>query len=344
MNLSVDSSTLSRGYDIVICRGAINDISKYISDDRRTMIITDSGVPKAYLNALIGQLSHATSYVFPMGEKSKNAENYISILKALAKNGFTRGDRIIALGGGVVGDLSGFVAATYMRGIQFINIPTTLLSMVDSSIGGKTAIDLDGIKNIVGSFYPPHLVIIDTDTLKTLDDRQFKAGYAEAVKMAACQNKDLFERLEQINGDDIRESIDMIVEGSLKIKRDVVQKDPTEKGLRRVLNFGHTVGHAIESVYKGELLHGECVAIGMLAMCDGEARDRIFALLSSMGLKTSINVSKEELAKYILLDKKNDAGIINTVWVDKIGSFVFKKESVDDILSHTSFTLQKEST
>lgn len=272
MIIHVDSKTTDCGYDICISRGAIDNISQYIKSDRKTLIVTDSGVPKKYLEKLLSGIDKATFLTIPQGETSKSPENYFLILKTLKDASFTRSDRIIALGGGVVGDLSGFAAATYMRGIQFINIPTTLLSMVDSSIGGKTAIDLDGVKNIVGAFYQPHAVIIDTNTLDTLDDRQLMAGYAEAIKMAACRDGELFSAIEHIGQDDIRSNIDMIVEGSLKIKSAVVKDDPTEKGLRRVLNFGHTVGHAIESVYHGELLHGECVALGMLAMCSGEAK------------------------------------------------------------------------
>ena len=181
-------------------------------------------------------------------------------------------DAIIALGGGVVGDLSGFIASTYMRGIKFYNIPTTILSQVDYSIGGKTAIDFDHIKNIIGTFYQPHMVLIDPNTLNTLSPRQFNAGLVEAIKMACCFSKDLFNLIKTCS---LEEHIEEIIYKSLEIKKYVVTKDVLESSLRKVLNFGHTIGHGIESYYEGKLLHGECVSLGMLYFSSDSVKEEL---------------------------------------------------------------------
>ena len=195
--------------------------------------------------------------------------------------GFTRRDCVIAVGGGVVGDLSGFAASIYMRGIDFYNIPTTLLSQVDSSVGGKTAIDFEGVKNIVGAFYPPKAVLIDENVLSTLPLRQLNNGLAEALKMSMTSDRELFDIFE--NGNPY-ENIGTVIEKSLLIKTDVVNKDEKEQGLRRVLNFGHTIGHGIEAEQAGRLYHGECVAIGMIPMCSTETAERLKRILAKLGL------------------------------------------------------------
>ena len=228
-----------------------------------------------------------------------------------------------------MGDLAGFAAAVYMRGIDFYNIPTTLLSQVDSSIGGKVAVDMNGVKNVIGAFYQPRKVLIDPDTLRTLDRRQIAAGLAEAIKMAATSDSALFERIEQ--SENLEKDMDAIIEGSLRIKREVVQQDPTEKGLRRVLNFGHTVGHAIESAMDGQWLHGECVAAGMLPMSSPEARRRIAQVLEKYGLPTHTERTADELISYIKHDKKAADDGVKTVCVDEIGSFTFQQMSLAEI-------------
>ena len=237
--------------------------------------------------------------------------------------------RVIAVGGGVMGDLAGFAAAVYMRGIDFYNIPTTLLSQVDSSIGGKVAVDMDGVKNVIGVFYQPQKVLIDPDTLNTLDRRQLSAGLAESIKMAATSDRTLFEKIEQ--SEKLEDILDEVIEGSLRIKRDVVQQDPTEKGLRRVLNFGHTVGHAIESAMDGQWLHGECVAAGMLPMCSPKARQRIARVLEKYELPTHTDRTADELLSYIQHDKKAADGGVKAVCVDEIGSFVFRQMNLAEI-------------
>lgn len=319
-----------QSYDIVLKRGALSEASTYLNLNRKALIVTDSGVPTKYLDTLKSQVKDYIVYTIPQGEQSKCFDSYKSILEVMVNAKFTRTDCVIALGGGVVGDLSGFVASTYMRGIDFYNIPTTLLSQLDSSIGGKVAIDFGGVKNIVGAFYQPKKVIIDSNTLETLDKRQLYAGLCEAIKMSATCDKELFKLIE--NSTSLENDIDTIIEKSLLIKRDVVQKDPKEKGLRRVLNFGHTVGHAIESKY--QLLHGECVGIGMLPMSAPAVRNRIKSLLEKYEIPSLDRVDANELVEYIRVDKKAKGSKIAIVYVNEIGSFEIKEIDISDIYNY----------
>ncbi|MBQ9745150.1 MAG: 3-dehydroquinate synthase [Clostridia bacterium] len=310
-------------YDIVLLRGALNNLNKYLNLNRRVLIVTDSGVPTEYAQTVLAQCKEGYTVSIEQGEASKSFDNYRALLSVLVKKGFTRTDCVVAVGGGVCGDLAGFVAAGFMRGIDFYNIPTTFLSQVDSSIGGKVAIDFMGVKNIVGAFYQPKCVVIDSNVLRTLDKRQLSSGIAESIKMAATFDKDLFELLE--NTDDFEGDADKIIESSLKIKRDVVEKDPKEKGLRRVLNFGHTIGHAIESSSLGSLLHGECVGLGMIPMSSPEVAKRIVRVLEKYNLPVSVEADSSDLISYILHDKKMDGDEINVVLCEEIGSFEIKK-------------------
>lgn len=311
-------------YDIVLKRGALKEIGEYLDLNRKVLVVTDSGVPREYAEYVAAASKESVIVTFKEGEASKQIETLQTVLTALVENNFTRTDCIVAVGGGVVGDLSGFAASMYMRGIDFYNIPTTVLSQVDSSIGGKTAVDFMGVKNIIGAFYPPMKVVIDLETLKTLPQRQISNGLAEAVKMAATSDETLFSLFE--NSENIMDDIDEIVLASLKIKKSVVEEDESEKGLRRILNFGHTVGHAIESVLgMKELYHGECVALGMLYMCSGEVRERLVKVLNKLNLPTETQIESEKLISKIKLDKKATGKDINIVLVNKIGEFEMKK-------------------
>ncbi len=331
MILEVKSSMGS--YNIVLQRGAIKELSQWLDLSKKALVVTDSGVPAEYSQVVASQFKDAIIKTIPQGEKSKSFEMYKELLEILNVNAFSRYDCIVAVGGGVVGDLSGFAASTYMRGITFYNIPTTLLSQVDSSIGGKTAIDFFGYKNTVGAFYQPKAVIIDSDVLKTLDRRQFNNGLSESIKMAATSDAELFKLLEN---DDAYENIDKVIEGSLRIKKAVVEEDEKETGLRRVLNFGHTAAHAIETATGlGDFLHGECVAIGMLPFSSGEARERIKRVLSKYNLPTDISFSSGELLSSLRHDKKANSQGVNAVLVNEIGSFEFKFiefSHLDDII------------
>lgn len=306
-------------YDIIIQNGSLQHIQSYFSfTHQNVLIITDSGVPKTYVECLHQQITHAVVYTFEQGEASKNFENYEKIIAFLIEHSFSRSDCIIALGGGVVGDIAGFVAATYMRGIAFYNIPTTLLSQVDASVGGKTAIDKAGVKNIVGAFYPPIGVLIDPMVLKTLDKRQLYAGLVEALKMGATSDASLFEQIEK--SQDVFLDIESIIIQALRVKKSIVEQDPKEEHLRKILNFGHTVGHAIES--KGgfqRYLHGECVGMGMLYFCSEEVKQRIQAVLEKYHLPTRCELLKEELLSYMMLDKKRTGDTISVIYVESIG-------------------------
>lgn len=325
--------TNSGGYDIILERGALQKVGELLRLNRQVLIVTDDGVPEEYACLVASQCERPHVLTIKSGEASKSFDALQTLLNAMLDCSFTRSDCVVAVGGGVVGDLSGFAASCYMRGIDFYNIPTTLLSQVDSSIGGKTAVDFGGVKNIVGAFYQPSRVIIDPSVLETLDVRQLHAGLAEAIKMAATSDKELFELTEK--SENLSEDIDEIIYRSLLIKKDVIEKDPEEKGLRRVLNFGHTVGHAIESLNAGALLHGECVAAGMLPMCSPEVRERLLPVLKKYSLPTKINCGSSELKRYMSHDKKVQTGQVNAVLVDEIGSFRLCKMSLDEIIERT---------
>ncbi|MBQ8202792.1 MAG: 3-dehydroquinate synthase [Clostridia bacterium] len=319
--------TSASGYNIILEKGAISKAGEYLNLDRKTLIVTDSGVPKEYSKTVAAACKEAFIFTFPEGEASKNFDTFKEILEALVKNGFTRTDCIVAVGGGVAGDMAGFAAACFMRGIDFYNIPTTVLSQVDSSIGGKTAIDFCSVKNIVGAFYPPKCVIIDTETLSTLPKRQISNGLAESVKMALTFDEGLFSLFEDgITEDDL----DTVIERSLYIKKRVVEEDEKESGLRKTLNFGHTVGHAIE-VNSPELYHGECVALGMLPMCSDNVRERLIPVLESLNLPISHNVPASKIVDAMSHDKKKSGESITAVRVEKAGSFILSEITFSEL-------------
>ena len=306
-------------YDITIERGALKKVKDLLDLDRRVLIVTDSGVPEEYAKTVAAQCKTPFIKTVPMGENSKSLSVFEELLKTLLENGFTRSDCVVAVGGGVVGDLSGFAAASYMRGIDFYNIPTTVLSQVDSSVGGKTAVNFCGIKNIVGAFHQPKAVIIDPDTLDTLSSRHYANGLAEAVKMALTFDKSLFELFES---SDAHENIEEIIGRSVMLKAAVVEKDEKESGLRKVLNFGHTIGHAIESAENiSGLYHGECVSLGMLPMCCEDARKRLEAVLKKLGLPTGYSGDIEKLIAAASHDKKFSGKNITVITLPEIGSY-----------------------
>ncbi len=248
-------------YNIYVGRNILDKASELFNLDRKCLIVTDTGVPAVYAETIKKQCKTGYIVTIPQGEASKNLNMFASLLKEALDKDFSRKDCIIAVGGGVVGDLSGYVASSYMRGIDFYNVPTTTLSQVDSSIGGKVAIDFEGVKNAVGAFYQPKGVIVDVETLKTQNHDQYVNGLAEAIKTGLIYDKELFDLFETGKG---FEKIDEVIYRSLVCKKDVVEKDEKELSLRKILNFGHTLGHAVESSVDGKLLHGQCVAIGMI--------------------------------------------------------------------------------
>lgn len=318
-------------YDIIIERGAIERFKELTGIKGKVLVVTDSGVPKNYSKCIASQFEECYIYTIPAGEASKNLTEFQNIQSLLLKNNFTRKDTVVACGGGVPGDLAGFVSACFMRGINFYNFPTTVLSQVDSSIGGKTAVDLNGIKNIVGAFHQPKMVVIDPNVLSTLPQRQISNGLAEAVKMSLTSDKDLFEMFEKVN---VMEHIDEILFKSIEIKRKVVEQDVYEKGLRMILNFGHTLGHGIESEEELHgLYHGECVALGMIPMCSVSVSERLVSVLKKLNLPTEISLDKEKVLSAIVHDKKMRDNVLNTVFVNEIGTFEMQKMTVEEIVS-----------
>lgn len=331
-------------YDVLIGSGLLKEVGRLCRDigiGKKVMIITDDVVMPLYFDTVKFQLEASDYEVFSFtiasGEASKSIDNHIKIVNYLAQNRFSRKDTLIALGGGVVGDLCGFCAATYLRGVGFIQIPTTLLAAVDSSVGGKTAVNLKAGKNLVGAFWQPSLVICDPDCLKTLPKSILADGFAEVIKYGAIWDSRLFKLLESGKFD-----IDSIIARCVEIKRDIVGRDEFDNGLRQVLNFGHTVGHAIEACSNFEISHGSAIAVGMVIVeralckqgdCDLDCVSRLETILKSFSLPISCGFGAEQLAAVALGDKKCDNEDINLVAVTKIGSSEIKKIRLEKLKS-----------
>lgn len=303
-----------RSYDILIERGCLQQAGRLLHLNRKVCIVTDEGVPRQYVEKLAAQCESPVIVTVDAGEETKTMETVTKLCRVMLERGFSRKDCVAAVGGGMVGDLAGFAAACFMRGVDFYNIPTTLLSQVDSSIGGKTGVNLDGVKNIVGAFWQPQKVLIDPDTLDTLSPRLYAEGMAEAVKMALASDEKLFEQLEQ--GD---LPVEVLLYGALSIKKAIVEQDEREGGIRKLLNFGHTIGHGVESAAKGSLYHGECVAIGLLPMCSQPVRARLQPVLERLGLPTSTDLDKEQIWQAMQHDKKSNSSGFSAVFVDEPG-------------------------
>ncbi len=310
-------------YDIVLERGCLERAGELLNLDRKVLILTDEGVPAQYAQTVADRCREPHIYTVQQGEGSKSFAVLEAILTKMMELGFTRGDCVCSVGGGVVGDLGGFAAACYMRGIDFYNIPTTILSQVDSSIGGKTAVNLGGVKNIVGAFWQPKKVLIDPDTLDTLSDRQKSSGLAEAVKAGLIADPVLFAMFEDYAAGGAPLDLEKVIAASLMVKKKVVEEDERESGVRKILNFGHTIGHGIESVTG--LLHGECVAMGMIPMCSPAVRSRLVPVLGALNLPARVHADPEEVYKAVLHDKKMGDGFVSIVSVDTVGSYTIQK-------------------
>lgn len=326
-------STPTQRYEIIVENGSLSNAGKLWDldkNERKVFIVTDSGVPAEYAKCVASQCADAVIFTFSQGEESKNFDTLQDICGAMLENKINRHDCVIAVGGGVTGDMAGFAASCYMRGIDFYNIPTTLLSQVDSSVGGKTAIDFRGVKNIIGAFYQPKGVLIDPNVLKTLNDRQKACGMAEIIKMAATLDKELFEKLEA----DADIDLESLIEAALRAKISVVEKDEKEAGLRKVLNFGHTLGHGIES--NSDMLHGEAVALGMLPMASREMRERLIPVLKRAGLPVdfdavSAGTSAEKIIETAMHDKKAENKSVAAVLLDEPEDFRFKSCTKEEL-------------
>ena len=321
--------------------------------ERKLCIVADSTTAELYgaeLKEILKETcTYVSMFVFPAGEVNKTLNTVRDLYEHLILEKFDRKDMLVALGGGVVGDLTGFAAATYLRGIGFIQIPTTLLSQVDSSIGGKTGVDFDAYKNMVGAFHMPRLVYMNLNVLKTLPDRQFACGMGEIIKHGLIQDADYLEKLSTYQRE-IREknyaALLWMVAGSCKIKRHVVEEDPTEQGIRAWLNFGHTIGHSVEKLKDFTLCHGECVAIGCAAaawmswkrgLISEKEKEAAEQLLLDYQLPVSVKELKpEDIVKTTKLDKKMDAGKVKFVLLKKIGEAFVTRDVEDEELLRAS--------
>ena len=317
-------------YDITVERGILEKAGTHLNLDRRVLVVTDSGVPAIYAQTLAKQCKSPVICTVESGEDSKSIKCFEKLLYTMLENGFSRKDCVVAVGGGVVGDLSGFAASAYMRGVDFYNIPTTLLSQIDSSIGGKTAVNFAGIKNIVGAFYQPKKVLIDPELLKTLPERQISNGLAEAIKMALTSDSELFDIFEK---KDVAESIDEIIIRSLNVKKSVVEQDEKESGIRKILNFGHTIGHGIESSENlSELYHGECVALGLIPMCGEKIRPRVIEVLKKCNLYNIQDFDWDKISNATFHDKKADGDSVEVTTVNEIGKYELKRMQCSQVI------------
>ncbi|WP_028328929.1 3-dehydroquinate synthase [Brachyspira alvinipulli] len=336
-------------YDILVQKGLIKDTGKLVKNilrGKRALIVTDDIVNELYTNIVKESLEKeniiVSTCVLKNGESNKNIESVINIFSSLAKNELSRKDIIIALGGGVIGDMAGYAAAVWMRGIDFVQIPTTLLACVDSSVGGKTGINIKEGKNLVGAFHSPKLVIIDSDTLLSLPKREFNAGMGEVIKHAFLFDEELLKYIENhyYNGNDL--DMDFVLKRNCELKAHIVEIDYKEQKERMFLNFGHTIGHSVEnSAGYGVLLHGEAVAIGMIFAIeygikkgitkDKNILERAKNILTKVPLPISIpdNVNLKEAVK---LDKKRTNDKINFVFLESIGKPCVEKVGMEDIL------------
>ena len=329
---TIPVSLRENSYNIHLERGILSKAGALCNLNRRVLIVTDDGVPAQYAAAIAAQCAAPLTVTLPAGEASKSLSNLERLCGAMLDAEFDRKDCVVAVGGGVVGDLAGFSAAVYMRGIDFYNIPTTLLSQVDSSIGGKTAVDFHGVKNILGAFHQPKAVLIDPDTLSTLPPRHFANGMAEAIKMALTLDGTFFETLETYAPADFPANIETIIEHALLTKKKVVEADEKENGLRRVLNFGHTIGHGLESAAGlEELLHGECVALGMLPMCAPAVRKRLCKVLQNASLPTAAACDPAAVCRAMIHDKKRTGTTIHTVRCDAVGTFEMEETTTEQL-------------
>ena len=336
---TVHVNTQSKEYDVFIDSGLLSRCGEMLlqvyggDGSKKTLIVTDDIVNGLYGSRVEESLRQSgynvSRFVFPNGEGSKNINTYIALLNKLASENLTRSDLVVALGGGVVGDLSGFAAATYLRGIGFVQIPTTLLAMVDSSVGGKTAVNLECGKNQVGAFYQPDVVLCDYDTLSTLTEEVFRDGCAEVIKHAVIRDADLFERLK----DPLLPQIEDIIARNVAIKRDVVTFDETDLGIRQILNFGHTIAHGIEKHSDYTITHGSAVAIGMVLESHGDVRSRIVEMLKRYGLPYELpeSITTANLIEAAFADKKRTSHGITLPVCEEIGTCELRGYDMNEI-------------
>ena len=334
----------SREYTVNIGKGFLPTVGEKIKEIKRlcrVVLISDDTVFPLYGETVKNSLTESgysvCEFVVPQGEESKSFENYHRILEFCVENSITRTDLFVALGGGVVGDLTGFVASTYLRGVDLVQIPTTVLSMVDSSVGGKTAINLNAGKNLCGAFYQPIAVFADCNTLDTLPNEYFNDGCAEIIKFGMVSDKDFLAFLEE---NDIKENLQYVIKRCVELKRDIVCRDEFEKGERKLLNFGHTIGHAVEKCSNYSISHGNAVAIGMAiatkgayegGMCEEDLSYVLLPLLKKNNLPVSCDFSADDLCMAALSDKKRSLDTMSLIVPEELGLCKIMKLPVEDL-------------
>ncbi len=345
-------SASSGTYDVTIGKGAITFLGETVRETtkaKRCVIVSGKNVNKLYgenvQDLIVKSGLECFRHELPVGEEAKSLRCYGELLNYLAEKRFSRTDCLIALGGGVTGDLTGFVAATYQRGIPYIQVPTSLLAAVDSSVGGKTAINLTAGKNQAGAFYQPKAVICDINAFSTLPERELRAGFAEVIKCAVLADADLFDQLTQPY------DLENVIETCVRMKADIVAEDEYDTGRMRLLNLGHTFGHAIEQCSAYQLLHGEAVAIGTAMICRAAVRrgffsnascDAVIDLLRSFGLPVDTEYSPEDLYGAMLLDKKFAAGKLHLIVPKSIGWCVIEEISPEELFGWLLDGMEKE--
>lgn len=332
----------SRPYPVRVERGLLSRVGEFLPENRpsRALIVTDETVAALYLNVVQTSLENAGVQVFsrvlPVGEAAKSAEQLFAVLGQAAENGLRHGDLLIALGGGVIGDVCGLAAALYLRGCDYLMLPTTLLADADSSVGGKTAVNLPQGKNLAGAFHQPVAVLCDPDALNTLPPGQFRGGMAEIIKYGMIGSPDLLARLRR----DVRDDLEEVIAECVEMKARLVAADEFDRGERRLLNFGHTLGHAIEFASGQRLQHGEAVALGMeiitagcvsAGLCPPDVLSGLRELLTRYGLTVRPAPAARDLLPFFLRDKKADASGVTLVLPESFGRCILKKCPFDDL-------------
>ena len=334
----------SKSYDVIIGEGVIHSLGKNCASlfgKCKALIVTDTNVARYWLEEAKKNLQlsgiETVEFIFPAGEESKNSKTLFDLVEFAAENKLTRSDFFVALGGGVTGDMTGLAASLYLRGIPFVQVPTSLLAAVDSSVGGKTAVNLKSGKNLMGAFYQPTLVICDINTLSTLPKEEFANGMAEVIKYGAIFDKDLFDK---VKSGDVKSDMENIIARCIELKRDVVAEDEFDNGNRQLLNFGHTMAHSIEKCSNFEISHGSAVAIGMviaakasasLGWSNEDCSDAIIQANRNNNLPTECSFSAQKMAEIALSDKKRAGGFINFVVPEILGKCILKKIPVEDL-------------
>ncbi len=341
----------SKEYEVIIGSGILPSLGERcvsLLGKSKAVIVTDSNVAPLWLAETKSSLESAgietIDFIFPAGEESKSKKTLFALLEFMAENKLTRSDFAVALGGGVTGDMTGLAASLYLRGIPFVQVPTTLLAAVDSSVGGKTAVNLTAGKNLMGAFYQPELVLCDTRTLGTLPESIFADGMAEVIKYGVIFDKDLFDK---VQSGDVKSDIESIIARCVELKRDVVAKDEFDKGDRQLLNFGHTMAHSIEKCSNFEISHGSAVAIGMviaakasaaLGWSNEDCTQAIIKANKNNGLPVECGFAPNDLAEVALSDKKRTGGTINFVVPEVMGNCVLKKIPIEILYQIAEYT------